>query len=315
MKRLAPAIVGISVKPADAAQPPAAPAASDPGLHPATLFDAKGLSIGSGTLVSADGLVMTSCSLLSRPGEVTVHLDGDRKLAASIVGVDKRSCVALLKVALTNAPFVKVAPVQGLAAGERVIALGRTALGSHSQVTVTEGLVSAVFDGADFIAAVQSTVMVLPPMGGGPLVRLRTGEVVGINAERYVSRENLLQSTFSIPVATYLRVEGDLRTQGRVDRAVIGIKGAPLTAEQASALNIPGGKGVLLVETLDKGAAQAAGLQRGDIILEADGRAVARMEELMAMLADKHAGEAVRLKVWRLGSSFEAQVTTTRLGD
>ncbi|MEK8030470.1 trypsin-like peptidase domain-containing protein [Ideonella sp. DXS29W] len=309
VKRLEPSIVSIVVTPARPA--PAASAASDTGIQPGRTANSKGTVIGSGTMISADGVVLTDCSLFEQPGEVLVNLDGGQSHKGTIVGLDKQTCLALVKVPVTGHAFVKVGPVQGLAPGERVLGLGRKVIGDESRVSVTDGLLSTIYGARGVELMIESSMILLPGFGGGPMIRQRTGELIGINGSQYASPTGQVLSTFAIPVSAYLRIEGDLRTQGRVQRFTIGMAGSTLRAEDARGLGVPGGRGVLVTAVAEGSAGQVGGLAVGDIVLEADGVPVGQLTDLFTIIRERRAGTLLKLKYFRRGEVREMTLTPT----
>jgi serine protease Do len=312
VQRLERSIVGIVVtpsRPASAAS--AASAASDIGVQPGRTTGPKGTVIGSGTIISADGLVLTDCSLFEQPGEVLVNLDGGQSLQGAVVALDKRSCLALVKVPVTGHAFISVAPVQGLVPGERVLGLGRKVIGGESRVSVTDGLLSTIYGAPGVELMIESSMVLLPGLGGGPMIRQRTGELIGINGSQYISPKGQVVSTFGIPISAYLRIENDLRTKGRVQRFAIGISAAPLKVEDARGLGVPGEKGVIITAVAEGSAGNRGGLTVGDIVLEADGIRVTQATELFTIIAERPAGALLKLKYFRRGEVRELTLTPT----
>jgi serine protease Do len=313
VERLSRSIVAIEVTPVNAPVWPQPAASAD--LRPDTPALPSRPLLGSGLIVSPDGVVLTDCSMFDKPSAaILVHLHAGARQKALLIGLDKQTCLALLKVPKEDLPFVALHHVNDLRAGEPVLALGRTVVGGESPVTVTQGLVSTVFDGTGGLEPViQSSVAMLPPLGGGPLVRLRTGEVIGVNAFQFVSKSGESAGAFAVPISTYLKNERDLRTLGHIERSMIGIRGATVPEEMPKPLSYPGRGGVLVQVVAEGSAAQAAGIDAGDIVLEADGLAATSVTQLFAYIQGRRPGTDIRLKIFRHGKTVEIDVKTTRL--
>jgi serine protease Do len=303
VKRLGPSIVSIVVTPDKPS--PGETAASDTGFQPGRSSSPTGTMIGSGTMISSDGLVLTDCSLFEFPSEILVSTDGGQSHRGVVIGLDKRSCLALVKIPVAGHAFVNVTPVMGLAPGERVLGLGRKVISGESRVSVTDGILSTIYGAAGVESMIESSMVLLPGLGGGPMIRQRTGELIGINGSQYVSRAGQVLSTFGIPISVYLRIEEALRTKGRVLRFTIGIAAAPLKFEDARGLGVPGEKGVLITSVAEGGVAKRGGLTAGDIVVEADGIRVAQATDLFTIIAERAAGTTLRLKYFRRGEVRE----------
>lgn len=309
VKQLAPSIVGITVTP-NLTAPAASAASSASGASP--LPDgprgAGAPATGSGTFISPDGLVLTSCSMFGKPGDVQVTLEGGQSLKGTVVGLDKRLCLALVKVPVTQHAYVRIAPMRDLMRAEQVLGLGRPVTGAQSQVAASDGVVRHVY-GVPGVEWMIDSAMLLPPgFSGGPLVRERTGELIGINYEQYEAPNGALL-TSATPINAYLRIESDLRAKGRVQRFNIGIRVANLKRDDARGLQVPDEKGVLISEVKEGGAAHMAGLMLGDVVLEADGFRVADATELITIINERPAGTLLKLKYVRRGEVREVTLT------
>lgn len=303
--RLQGAVVGIAVAPAAKA-----PSTDRPptGVASAETVMTDGGVVGAGTLVSSDGLILTIASLFESSGEVTVTLDGGAKLKGTLVGRDRRTGLALLRIDAHNLPFLTVASADSLALGERVIVLGRSRLDSRAPPMITDGVVSLTYDSSmDVAPFIQSTVSILPGMGGGPLVRQKTGEFVGVISQQYIPRTGS-PITFATPLDEYLPIADELLKNGRVDRAAIRVQIDQLPEDLAKILGIPSSKGVLIRGALDGGPAQRAGVEPGDVVLALDQVEVTSPIAFVRELAKKKSGVPIDLRVFRRGRVLNIRV-------
>ncbi|WP_421560951.1 S1C family serine protease [Paracidovorax sp. MALMAid1276] len=279
-------------------------------MNPAHSSTSRGAAVGAGTLVSADGLILTIASLFETPGDIIVTLDSGERIKASLVGQDRHTGLALLKVDRTNVPFLRVTAPQGLALGERVIALGRTAFETGSPLVVTDGIVSSTWSAGMGVASfIQATVQVLPGMGGGPLIRLKTGELVGVVSQQYVQRVGM-SITFATPIEVYLGIATELRSRGQVARAAIGISANVLSEEDSRRIGLPVKMGVILTGIRDSGPAQKAGLQVGDVVLAVEGKEPTSAPSLFELIRSKPPGSRLEVQIFRRGVTQTIHVTS-----
>jgi serine protease Do len=302
------AVVGISVVPTS--QPIEKREPVIDSLNPAFSLTSRGAAVGAGTLVSADGLVLTVASLIESPGDITVTMDTGERVRASVIGQDRHTGLALLKIAGTNLPFLKSVAPRGLALGERVVALGRTAFESSSPLVVTDGLVSSSWSTSMGVAPfIQATVQVLPGMGGGPLIRLKTGELIGVVSQQYVQRLGI-PITFAIPIEEYLSISAELRSRGQVARAAIGISADVLSEEASRSIGLPAKTGVVLTAIREGGPAQKAGLRVGDVVLAVEGQTPISAPTLFQQIRSKPPGSNLEMRVFRRGGTQTINVTS-----
>jgi len=268
--------------------------------------------VGSGFILSADGYVMTNAHVVDGADEVLVTLTDKREFKARIVGADKRTDVAVVKIEATGLPFVKIGDVNRLKVGEWVMAIG-SPFGLDN--TVTAGIVSAKQrDTGELVPFIQTDVAINPGNSGGPLINLR-GEVVGINSQIYSRSGGFMGISFAIPIDEATRVADQLRAGGRVIRGRIGVQIAPVTKEVAESLNLPKGatsqgpQGAL-VQSVEAGApAEKAGVEPGDIILKVDGKVVDKSGDLPRMIGALKPGSKAVLQVFRRGATKDLTVT------
>ena len=271
----------------------------------------RGQGLGSGFIISADGYVLTNAHVVADADEVTVRLADARELTGKIIGVDKRTDIALLKVAGTGLPTVKLGSSENLRVGEWVAAIG-SPFGFVN--TITAGIVSAKgrsLPDESFVPFIQTDVAVNPGNSGGPLLNLR-GEVVGINSAIYSRTGGYMGVSFAIPIEVALDVTKQLRETGKVTRGRLGVHIQPLTPELAKSFKLDSTKGVLVASVEPRSPAAKAGLQPGDVILSFNGKAVESANELPRIVAATKPGTAVTIEIWRGGARRQVQ---TRLAE
>jgi serine protease Do len=262
--------------------------------------DAQPRGVGSGFILSSDGFIMTNAHVVEGADEVIVTLTDKREFKARIVGADKRSDVAVVKVEATGLPFVKIGDVSRLKVGEWVMAIGSP---FNLENTVTAGIVSAKQrDTGDLIPLIQTDVAINPGNSGGPLINLR-GEVVGINSQIYSRSGGFMGISFSIPIDEATRVAEQLRATGRVARGRIGVQIGPVTKEVAEAIGLGAPRGASVVSIEKDGPADKAGVEAGDIITKVDGKAVEKSSDLPRMIGAVKPGAKTSLQVFRRGST------------
>jgi len=261
--------------------------------------------VGSGFILSADGFIMTNAHVVEGAEEVIVTLTDKRELKARIVGADKRTDVAVVKIEATGLPFVKIGDVGRLKVGEWVMAIG-SPFGLDN--TVTAGIVSAKQrDTGDFLNFIQTDVAINPGNSGGPLLNLR-GEVIGINSQIYSRSGGFMGISFAIPIDDAVRVSDQLRSGGRVIRGRIGVQIAPVTKEVAEAIGLGKPTGALVQSVEKDGPADKAGVEAGDIITKVDGKMVEKSGDLPRLIGATKPGSKATLQVFRRGASKDLSV-------
>ena len=262
--------------------------------------------VGSGFILSADGFIMTNAHVVDGADEVIVTLTDKRELKAKIIGADKRTDVAVVKVEATGLPFVRIGDVNRLKVGEWVMAIG-SPFGLENSVTA--GIVSAKQrDTGDFLNFIQTDVAINPGNSGGPLLNLR-GEVVGINSQIYSRSGGFMGISFAIPIDDAVRVSDQLRTSGRVIRGRIGVTIAPVTKEVAESIGLGAPRGALVQQVEKDGPADKGGIEAGDIIVKVDGKAVDKSADLPRLVGATKPGAKVGVQVFRRGATRDLSVT------
>jgi serine protease Do len=258
--------------------------------------------VGSGFVLTADGFIMTNAHVVDGADEVIVTLTDKREFKARIVGADKRSDVAVVKVEASGLPFVKIGDVNRLKVGEWVMAIGSP---FNLENTVTAGIVSAKQrDTGDLIPLIQTDVAINPGNSGGPLINLR-GEVVGINSQIYSRSGGFMGISFAIPIDEAMRVSDQLRTSGRVARGRIGVQIGPVSKDVAEAIGLGQARGASVVSVEKDGPADKAGVEAGDIITKVDGKNVEKSADLPRMIGAVKPGAKTTIQVFRRGSTKE----------
>ena len=266
--------------------------------------------VGSGFILSSDGYIMTNAHVVEDADEVIVTLTDKRELKAKIIGADKRSDVAVVKIEATGLPAVKIGDVGRLKVGEWVMAIG-SPFGLDN--TVTAGIVSAKQrDTGDYLPFIQTDVAINPGNSGGPLINMR-GEVVGINSQIYSRSGGSMGISFSIPMDEAFRVSEQLRASGKVTRGRIGVQIDQVSKEVAESIGLGQTMGAL-VRGVEKGApADKGGVEAGDIITKFEGKAVEKASDLPRMVGATKPGTTSVVTVFRRGAYKDLKVVIAEL--
>lgn len=262
--------------------------------------------VGSGFILTTDGFVMTNAHVVEGADEVIVTLTDKREFKAKIIGSDKRTDVAVVKIEATGLPAVKIGDISRLKVGEWVMAIG-SPFGLEN--TVTAGIVSAKQrDTGDYLPFIQTDVAINPGNSGGPLINMR-GEVVGINSQIYSRSGGFQGISFSIPIDEATRVSEQLRISGKVTRGRIGVQIDQVTKEVAESIGLGKSQGAL-VRGVESGApADKAGIEAGDIITKFEGKTIDKASDLPRMVGNVKPGTKVTVTVFRRGVSKDLSVT------
>jgi serine protease Do len=274
----------------------------------------KSQSLGSGFVVSADGYILTNAHVVDAADEVLVKLTDKREFKAKVVGADKRTDVALLKIEASGLPVVKLGDPAKLKVGEWVVAIGAPFGFDNS---VTAGIVSAKgrsLPQENYVPFIQTDVAINPGNSGGPLFNMR-GEVVGVNSQIYSRSGGYMGVSFAIPIDVAMDVQNQLRAGGKVSRGRLGVAIQDVTRELAESFGLAKAQGAL-VASVEKGApAEKAGIEAGDIILKFDGKPVAQSSDLPRMVGSTRPGSRVGVQVWRKGSMRDLNVIVGEMQD
>lgn len=266
--------------------------------------------VGSGFILTADGYVMTNAHVVEDASEVLVTLPDKREFKAKIVGADKRTDVAVVKIEATGLPAVKVGDISRLRVGEWVMAIG-SPFGLEN--TVTAGIVSAKQrDTGEYLPFIQTDVAINPGNSGGPLINMR-GEVVGINSQIYSRSGGFMGISFSIPIDEAIRVSDQLRTSGRVSRGRIGVQIDQVTKDVAEAIGLGKAQGALVRGVEAGSPGEKAGVEPGDVITKFDGKAIEKPSDLPRLVGNTKPGTKSTLTVFRRGASRDLSVTIAEI--
>ncbi len=261
--------------------------------------------VGSGFILTTDGFIMTNAHVVDGADEVLVTLTDKREFKAKIIGADKRSDVAVVKIEASGLPAVKVGDVGRLKVGEWVMAIG-SPFGLEN--TVTAGIVSAKQrDTGDYLPFIQTDVAINPGNSGGPLINMR-GEVVGINSQIYSRSGGFMGISFAIPMDEAVRVSEQLRTSGRVSRGRIGVQIEQVSKDVAESIGLGKPLGALVRGVEVGSPAEKAGVEAGDIITKFEGKVIEKSSDLPRMVGSVKPGSRSTLTVFRRGSAKELMV-------
>lgn len=274
--------------------------------------DQESQSLGSGFIISADGYIMTNSHVVDHADKITVRLTDKREFSAKVIGADRRTDVALLKIQATGLPKVTVGDPNKLKVGEWVVAIG-SPFGFDNSVTA--GIVSAKgrsLPQDNFVPFIQTDVPINPGNSGGPLFNMNE-EVVGINSQIYTRSGGSMGLSFAIPIDVAMQVSEQLRTSGKVTRGRIGVTIQELTQELADSfgLNKPNGA---LISSVEKNApADKAGIEASDVILKFDGKPVINSSDLPRIVAAIKPGTKVAVELWRKGALKQVTVEVAEM--
>jgi serine protease Do len=269
-------------------------------------------AVGSGFIIGSNGEVITNAHVVDGADEVTVRLSDKREFRAKVIGADKRTDVALLKIEAKDLPKVTIGDPEKLRVGEWVVAIGKP-FGLEN--TMTAGIVSA--KGRDLpqenlVPFIQTDVAINPGNSGGPLFNMR-GEVVGINSLIYSRTGGYMGLAFAIPIDVAMNTVAQLKDKGRVTRGRIGVQIQPVSKEEAEAFGLGAPRGALVNGIEKDGPAAKAGIEVGDIIIKADGRDVRSSNELPRIITTVRPGTKVVLTVWRKKAEKEVTVVVAEM--
>ncbi len=261
-------------------------------------------SLGSGFIISADGYILTNAHVVDSADKITVKLTDQREFKARVIGADRRTDVALIKIDATGLPRVIEGDPAALKVGEWVLAIG-SPFGFDNSVTA--GIVSGKgrsLQQENFVPFIQTDVAINPGNSGGPLFNMK-GEVVGINSQIYSRSGGYMGLSFAIPIDVAMEVAEQLRTSGRVSRGRIGVIIQDVTKALAESFGLHGNAGALISSIEKGGPADKAGIQPSDIILKFDNKPVTASRDLPRIVAATRPGSKVIVQLWRKGASKE----------
>jgi serine protease Do len=269
-------------------------------------------SLGSGFIISSDGYIMTNAHVVDHADKITVRLTDKREFRAKVIGADRRTDVALLKIDATGLPKITVGDPNKLKVGEWVVAIG-SPFGFDNSVTA--GIVSAKgrsLPQDNFVPFIQTDVAINPGNSGGPLFNMNE-EVVGINSQIYTRSGGSMGLSFAIPIDVATQVADQLRTSGKVTRGRIGVTIQELTRELAESFGLSKPNGALVSNVEKNAPADKAGIEVSDVILKFDGKPVNTSSDLPRMVAAVKPGTKVVVELWRKGKLKQVTVEVAEM--
>jgi serine protease Do len=291
---------------------PRQPGPGQPGQGQGPAPRSESRSLGSGFVISQDGYVLTNAHVVEGADEITVKFTDKREFKAKVIGADRRTDIALIKIDATGLPAVRFGDPSKLKVGEWVVAIG-SPFGFEN--TVTAGIVSAKgrsLPQENFVPFIQTDVAINPGNSGGPLFNMR-GEVVGINSQIYSRTGGFMGLSFAIPADVALDVQKQLKEKGRVARGRIGVQIQEVTRDLASSFGLDRARGAL-VNSVEKGSpAEKAGVEATDIIVGFDGKQVEGSTDLPRIVGSTRPGSVVPVEVWRKGANKKLTITVGEL--
>jgi serine protease Do len=267
---------------------------------------------GSGFIVEANGVILTNAHLVEGADEVRVRLPDRREFKGKVVGTDKLTDIAVVKIDAKDLPVVKLGDPQNVRVGEWVVAIG-SPFGFEN--TVTAGIISATarsLPEGTYVPFIQTDAAVNPGNSGGPLFNMR-GEVIGINSQIYSRTGGYQGLAFAIPIDVAANVEQQLLKTGKVERGRVGVGIQEVSQSLAQSFGLPRPQGALVASVESGGPADKAGLKTGDVILAMDGKPVERSNELPPRVANVKPGTKTTFDVWRDGKKQQIAVTVGEL--
>jgi serine protease Do len=269
---------------------------------------------GSGFIVSADGLILTNAHVVSDATEITVKLTDKREFDAKVVGIDKRTDIAVLRIDADKLPTVRIGDAEHLKVGEWVAAIG-SPFGFEN--TVTSGIVSAkarALPDENYVPFIQTDVAVNPGNSGGPLFNMN-GEVVGINSQIFSRTGGYMGLSFAIPIDMAMKIKDELVQHGKVTRGRIGVQIQEVNQALANSFGLPKAQGALIAGVEPGSPADKAGLKSGDVVLSVNGKEVSQLGQLSGEIAGMKPGSTAKLELWRNGSRSNVDVRIGELNE
>ena len=268
----------------------------------------KSNSLGSGFIISADGYILTNAHVVNEADEVIVKLSDKREFKAKIIGADRRTDVALLKIEASGLPKVTVGDPGKLRVGEWVAAIG-SPFGLEN--TMTAGIVSAkgrALPQENFVPFIQTDVAINPGNSGGPLFNLK-GEVVGINSQIYSRSGGSMGLSFAIPIDVAIEVSTQLKSSGKITRGWLGIAIQEITKDLAESFGMKNTNGALIAGVEKSSPAEKGGLEPGDVITKFDGKPIITSSDLPRAVGAAKPGKKAAVEVLRKGTIKGLNVT------
>ena len=286
------------------------PGMPDGGARP------RGVSQGTGFIISADGYVLTNHHVVDGADTVRIRLADRREFTAKVVGSDEQSDVALLKIAATGLPTLRIGDSKSLKSGQWVVAIGSPFGLDHS---VTAGIVSAVgranpYANQRYVPFIQTDVAINRGNSGGPLLDTR-GQVVGINSQIFSNSGGYMGVSFAIPIDVAMNAVQQLKATGKVTRGQLGIEMQPMGRDEARALNLPDDRGAMVKRVVPGGPAEKAGIIALDVIRSVDGQPINEYSDLPPIIGGMAPGAKARIELIRDGKPRTVTATLNALDE
>ena len=269
-------------------------------------------SLGSGFIISADGYILTNYHVVNEADEIIVRLSDRRELKAEVIGEDKRSDVALVKIEATDLPVVKIGKSRDLEVGEWVLAIGSP---FGFDLSATAGIVSAKgrsLPRENYVPFIQTDVAINPGNSGGPLFN-QDGEVVGVNSQIYSRTGGYMGLSFAIPIEVAMDVVDQLKTKGHVSRGWLGVLIQDVTLDLAESFGMKKPRGALVAKVLPDSPAQDAGIKVGDVIVKFNNNEVINSANLPPIVGSSEVGVKLPVEVVRDARNRTVMVTLGEL--
>ncbi len=269
---------------------------------------------GSGFVVGDEGIVLTNAHVVDGADEVLVKLTDKREFKAKVLGIDKASDVAVLKIDGHHLPTLRIGSSANTRVGDWVLAIG-SPFGFENSATA--GIISAKsrsLPDDSYVPFIQTDVAVNPGNSGGPLFNM-AGEVIGINSQIYSRTGGYQGVSFAIPIDVAMKVEAQIVKYGKVDRGRIGVAIQELNQSLAESFGLKKTDGALVSSVENGGPAAKAGLEPGDVILAVNGKEISGSSEVPPLIADIKPGDSAKLQIWRKGATREIEVKVGALKD
>jgi len=262
--------------------------------------------VGSGFIIESNGLILTNAHVVEGASTIYVTLTDKREFKAKLLGMDKRTDVAVVKIDARDLPRLPLGDSSRVRVGEWVLAIG-SPFGLEN--TVTAGIVSAKSrDTGDYLPFIQTDVAVNPGNSGGPLLNT-AGQVIGINSQIFSRSGGYMGISFAIPIDEAMRVADQLRTNGKMTRGRIGVALGEMTKEVAESLGLGKPRGAYVRNVEPNGPAATGGIEAGDVILSFNGREISKSTDLPRVVGETKPGTTASVQVWRKGGTRDLTVT------
>jgi serine protease Do len=262
--------------------------------------------VGSGFIIESNGLILTNAHVVEGATTIYVTLTDKREFKAKLLGLDKRTDVAVVKIEARDLPRLPMGDSSKVRVGEWVLAIG-SPFGLEN--TVTAGIVSAKSrDTGDYLPFIQTDVAVNPGNSGGPLLNT-AGQVIGVNSQIFSRSGGYMGISFAIPIDEAMRVAEQLRTNGKMTRGRIGVALGDMTKEVAESLGIGKPRGAYVRNVEPNGPAATGGIEAGDVILSFNGREISKSTDLPRVVGETKPGTTATVQVWRKGAARDLSVT------